>query len=422
MLRDVVPRTILAGVGVAALFTLGVGAALADSPPTTTDTTTTSSTTSTPDPTTTTSTTSTSTSTTSTQGDTTTTSVSTTTTEASSTESTATFPLTTSALSKPRAARPARHEAVPAGASQQEAGAPAVVQQPRSMRVGRRHVRRRRVSKPLKVTPPLGQRHFVFPIAGPSSFGDTYGAFRGDVHGNWHHGDDLFAALGTPVVAVASGTVNRIGWRPAGGWRLWVRDSAGDEFYYAHLSGYARSLFHSRHVTAGQVIGFVGNTGDAFGGDAHLHFEIHPRQLLRLRYDGAVNPTMYLESWTRLAGADATRPLLPRRFPKRLDFQRQARSVFHELLVARGLIQPLEQVEAMHGRFPAEVDRSAVASLPRRPAPASASGDTLALVAPTLAGLSWLAVFAMTVLLVRSVRRLARARVSAKRTSATRSD
>jgi murein DD-endopeptidase MepM/ murein hydrolase activator NlpD len=399
MLMDVMPRRILAGVGVAALFTMGVGAALADSPPTTVDPTTTATTTETQsDPTTTTQSTTMST---------------TTTTEASSTEST-----TTSSAAPPpksRAARPARHNAIPAGASRQEAGAPAVVQPPRSTRAGRR-IKRRRVSKPLRVTPPLGQRHFVFPVAGQSSFGDTYGAFRGDVHGKWHHGDDVFAALGTPVVAVASGTVNRIGWRKAGGWRLWVRDSAADEFYYAHLSGYSRALFHSRHVTAGQVIGFVGNTGDAFPGESHLHFEIHPRQLLRLHYDGAVDPTTYLESWTRLLDADASRPLLPRRFPKRLDFQREARSVFHELLLARHLIQPPESIVATHDRFPAEVNLPAEAAFARRPAAPNPYGGTPALVVATLAGLASLAVFATAVLLLRAVRGLGRARVSAKRT------
>src|SRR5581483_7684127 len=151
---------------------------------------------------------------------------------------------------------------------------------------------------PLKVTPPLGQRHYIFPVVGPSDYVDTYGAFRSDVPGNWHHGDDIFAPLGTPVVAVASGTINRVGREKLGGWRLWVRDSVGDEFYYAHLAGYAPTDLHTNRVKAGEVIGFIGNTGDAFTTSPHLHFEIHPRQLLRLRYNGAVDPTRYLDKWT----------------------------------------------------------------------------------------------------------------------------
>src|SRR5262249_2857075 len=92
--------------------------------------------------------------------------------------------------------------------------------------------------QPLTVTPPLRARPHRFPVAGPVDYGDTYGANRSDVASGWHHGDDIFAALGTPVVAVADGTLNRVGWERLGGWRLWVRDRLGDEFYYAHLSGY----------------------------------------------------------------------------------------------------------------------------------------------------------------------------------------
>src|SRR5207247_6771953 len=125
-------------------------------------------------------------------------------------------------------------------------------------------------------------------------YGDTYGAPRGDVAGKWHHGDDLFAKLGTPVVAVADGTVNRVGWEKVGGWRLWVRDNAADEFYYAHLSGYAPAVFHSNRVEAGEVSGFAGNTGAAFTGRPHLPSERHPRQLLRLRYARAGHPPSYL--------------------------------------------------------------------------------------------------------------------------------
>jgi murein DD-endopeptidase MepM/ murein hydrolase activator NlpD len=156
------------------------------------------------------------------------------------------------------------------------------------------------VLTPPTVTPKLTAGGYVFPIYGPSGYGDTFGAPRGDVSGGWHHGDDIFAPLGAPILAVASGTVFSVGWNEVGGWRLWLRDSAGNEFYYAHLSAYTGLAVNGRHVNAGDVLGFVGNTGDAQGTPFHLHFEIHPVSMLFLGYDGAVDPTLYLNAWQRL--------------------------------------------------------------------------------------------------------------------------
>jgi len=152
------------------------------------------------------------------------------------------------------------------------------------------------VGEPLTGTPPLGGV-YVFPVAAAADWGDSYGAERSDVPGNWHHGDDLFAPLGTPVVAVADGTIFAVGWNRVGGWRLWLVDHSGNDFYYAHLSGYTRLGRNNRAVQRGDVIGFVGNTGDAFTTLPHLHFEVHPTGLLYLGYDGAVDPTSYLRSW-----------------------------------------------------------------------------------------------------------------------------
>jgi murein DD-endopeptidase MepM/ murein hydrolase activator NlpD len=156
------------------------------------------------------------------------------------------------------------------------------------------------VLSPPVVTPKLTAGGYVFPVYGPAAYGDTFGAARGDVSGGWHHGDDIFAPLGAPVVAVASGTVFSIGWNDVGGWRLWLRDQAGNEFYYAHLAAYTTIAANGRHVRAGQVLGFVGNTGDAQGTPFHLHFEVHPVSMLFLGYDGAVDPTRYLDAWERL--------------------------------------------------------------------------------------------------------------------------
>ena len=153
------------------------------------------------------------------------------------------------------------------------------------------------VGQPLTGTPPLGGQ-YVFPVAKGADWGDSYGGERSDVPGGWHHGDDLFAPLGTPVVAVADGTIFAVGWNRVGGWRLWLVDHAGNDFYYAHLSGYTTLARNNRSVHRGDVIGFVGNTGDAFTTQPHLHFEVHPTGLLYLGYDGAVDPTTYLRSWS----------------------------------------------------------------------------------------------------------------------------
>ena len=150
------------------------------------------------------------------------------------------------------------------------------------------------------MTPSLGETGYVFPVYGNSSFVDTFGAFRADVPGNWHHGDDIFAALGTPVLAVADSTVFSVGWNRVGGWRLWLRDDHGNEFYYAHLSAYSPLAVDGASIDAGDVLGFVGDSGDAEGTSYHLHFEIHPVGLLGLGYDGAVDPTSYLGGWRRL--------------------------------------------------------------------------------------------------------------------------
>jgi murein DD-endopeptidase MepM/ murein hydrolase activator NlpD len=156
------------------------------------------------------------------------------------------------------------------------------------------------LSKPPDATPKLGANGYVFPVYGNSSFIDTFGALRGDVSGGWHHGDDIFAELGAPILAAANGTVFAVGWNTVGGWRFWLRDDQGNEFYYAHLSAYSPFAVNGAIVQAGDVLGFVGNSGDAQGTPFHLHFEVHPVGLLALGYDGAVDPTSYLLGWQRL--------------------------------------------------------------------------------------------------------------------------
>ena len=226
---------------------------------------------------------------------------------------------------------------------------------------GKKH---RAVPQPLTRTPPLGFRpsHYVFPVDGGASYVDTYGANRNDIYDGWHHGDDLFAPLGTPVVAVANGTLGLVGWNHLGGWRLWLTDGDGNSFYYAHLAGYSRWILTHPRVRAGEVVGFLGRTGDAFTTSPHLHFEIHPQRYLKLGYDGAVDPTAYLKKW---AVVHVPQDEMPN--PAKLKAPvgtpaEEAGVVWHELLVARHLTGT-HSPAALHHVLPPMVEAAAGSAL-----------------------------------------------------------
>jgi murein DD-endopeptidase MepM/ murein hydrolase activator NlpD len=136
---------------------------------------------------------------------------------------------------------------------------------------------------PPDLHPKLSRKGYVFPVYGQAFFSDSFGAPRADT--GWHHGIDIFAPIGTPVLAVGEGMVYSVGWNNLGGNRLWLKDMAGNEYYYAHLSAYSPLAVNGTHVKAGEVLGFVGNTGDAITTPPHLHFEVHPASLVPLGYD-----------------------------------------------------------------------------------------------------------------------------------------
>ncbi|MDO8848482.1 MAG: M23 family metallopeptidase [Coriobacteriia bacterium] len=125
----------------------------------------------------------------------------------------------------------------------------------------------------------------LFPVAGPNEYIDSWGFPRSG--GRRHKGTDIMATAGTPLVAVKDGTVTS-GGSSLGGITLWLETDDGTRYYYAHLQSIEVG---SGRVVAGQVIGYVGSTGNASASAPHLHFEIHR--------PSAVNPYSELQLMVR---------------------------------------------------------------------------------------------------------------------------
>jgi septal ring factor EnvC (AmiA/AmiB activator) len=111
---------------------------------------------------------------------------------------------------------------------------------------------------------------WVCPVQGGVSFSDSWGAPRSG--GRRHKGVDMFAAEGTPIVAVVAGSVTFQG-DPAGGNAAYLNGHDGITYYYAHLRDYVGG---NRKVKAGELIAHNGHSGNADGAAPHLHFEIRP--------------------------------------------------------------------------------------------------------------------------------------------------
>ncbi len=120
----------------------------------------------------------------------------------------------------------------------------------------------------------------VFPISGAVSLPliDSFGFPRmpGTADAHWHEGIDIFAPKGTPLVATESGTITRVGSGRLGGLKFWLQGDSGVEWYYAHLHAFAPGLANGQKVEAGDLVGYVGDTGNAVGTPPHLHMEMHP--------------------------------------------------------------------------------------------------------------------------------------------------
>ncbi|MFL6006511.1 MAG: M23 family metallopeptidase [Gaiellaceae bacterium] len=142
----------------------------------------------------------------------------------------------------------------------------------------------------------------VFPVIGEVTYSDDFGAPRA---GGSHQGNDILADRKAPAIAVESGKVKFWTTSAAAGCMLYLYGDSGATYLYIHLNNdltmkndnrgscvagtsYAAGLKDGARVSAGQLIGYVGDSGDANGIHPHLHFEVHPN-------DGsAVDPYPYL--------------------------------------------------------------------------------------------------------------------------------
>ena len=148
--------------------------------------------------------------------------------------------------------------------------------------------------------------HIVFPLVGPVTYTDDFGAPRG---GGSHQGNDLMAAKRSPAVAAETGTVKYWTTSSAAGCMLYLYGESGTVYYYIHLNndltlkndnrgkcvkGVAYTVKNGARVAAGQQIAYVGDSGDANGIASHLHFEVHPGG------GRAVSPYPYLQKAYKL--------------------------------------------------------------------------------------------------------------------------
>jgi murein DD-endopeptidase MepM/ murein hydrolase activator NlpD len=155
-----------------------------------------------------------------------------------------------------------------------------------------------------KKSPPLKKNALVFPVAAKKA---TVGSFWGVPRegGRKHKGVDIFARKGTPVVAVSDGVVTSVGNGGKGGKVVWVKSSDHPwTAYYAHLD--KQKVYQGQFVKKGQIIGTVGNTGNARYTPSHLHFGIYNN-------NGAVNPLPYIKKSPKITLSTSSRKVISKK-------------------------------------------------------------------------------------------------------------
>lgn len=132
----------------------------------------------------------------------------------------------------------------------------------------------------------------LVPVAGvrPAELRDGFRSPRSG--GREHMAIDIPAPRGTPVLAAADGTVLRLHAGSRGGNALYQLDADGlTRYYYAHLDRYAEGIREGKAVRRGEVVGYVGDTGNAAPGDFHLHFSVAVLRDARRWWEGInLNP------------------------------------------------------------------------------------------------------------------------------------
>jgi murein DD-endopeptidase MepM/ murein hydrolase activator NlpD len=144
---------------------------------------------------------------------------------------------------------------------------------------------------PTTTTPaPAPTGAMLFPVAGPHTLGDGFGAARS---GHTHQGQDIMAACGTPEVAVSRAKVKFVSFQKLAGNYVVIRNKKlHQDYMYAHLATVA-SVAKGQVVQPGQQIGIVGQTGDATA--CHLHFELWLGKWYRGGHP--VDPLPYLQTY-----------------------------------------------------------------------------------------------------------------------------
>ena len=156
-----------------------------------------------------------------------------------------------------------------------------------------------------------GLPQLLFPVVGTVSYTDDFGDPRGALR---HEGNDLLGDKRAPVVAVEAGTVKYWTTSASAGCMLYLYGESSTTYIYIHLNNdltmkndnrgkcvagmsYAPGMKEGDRVEAGEQVGFVGDSGDANGIHAHLHFEVHPKG------GKAANPYPYLQAASHIDAA-----------------------------------------------------------------------------------------------------------------------